>query len=85
MRKQHSLIYLVEFGIIGAGFAYLLAFSMPMQRQLIVLGVILMLYIAIGLMHHKSHHDVTLKVMLEYILVSALMFALFIFLNITRI
>lgn len=84
-RKHHTLLYFIEFGLIGLGFAFLLTMNMTFETQLVTLGGILAVYILIGLMHHNSHHDINTKVVLEYILVSALLFALFIFLNITRI
>lgn len=85
MRKNHALLYLIEFLIIGGGFSLILAMPMPFYAQLFVISVILSLYIIIGLLHHRTHHDISIKVVLEYILVSALIFALFVFLNITRI
>ena len=85
MRKNHVLLYCIEFLIIGGGFALILAVSMPFYTQLFVLSSVLSLYIVIGLLHHRTHHDISVKVVLEYILVSALIFALFVFLNITRI
>jgi len=85
MRNNHTLLYLVEFLIIGGGFALILTMPLTFYTQLFVLGAVLFLYIAIGLMHHRTHHDIGVKVVLEYILVSALIFALFVFLNITRI
>ena len=85
MKKHHSILYFVEFIVIGIGFAFLLTASMPIYSQLFVLGSILALYVAIGLFHHNTHHDIHVKVVLEYILVSALIFALFVFLNISRL
>lgn len=85
MKKNHGILYLVEFLIIGGGFALLLAGSLTMYYQLVVLGIILFLYVTIGLYHHNKHHDITMKIVLEYILISALIFALFVFLNISRI
>jgi len=85
MKKNHALLYLIEFLIIGGGFALILTFTLPFYTQLLIVSAILALYIVIGLMHHRTHHDINIKVVLEYILVSALIFALFIFLNIARI
>ncbi len=85
MKKHHSILYFLEFGIIGSGFAILLSISMKFYSQLAVVGTILILYIIIGLLHHRAHHDICIKVVLEYILISVLIFALFVFLNISRI
>jgi hypothetical protein len=85
MRKHHLLLYFIEFAIVGGGFALLLSFNFSLPLQLLILTFILGLYIVVGLIHHKTHRDINLKVVLEYILISALVFALFVFLNITRI
>ncbi|MDO8269819.1 MAG: hypothetical protein Q7T54_04075 [Candidatus Levybacteria bacterium] len=85
MRKHHTILYLVEFGVIGGGFALLLAMNPTFYMQLVILGFILVLYVIIGLIHHRSHRDISMKVVLEYILVSALIFALFVFLNVSKI
>jgi len=85
MKRKHLMVYLIEFAIIGGGFALLLAVSFPIYQQLTVLAGILFLYILVGLAHHKMHRDFHVKVMLEYILISAIIFSLFIFLNISRL
>jgi hypothetical protein len=85
MLKHHSFLYFIEFGIIGSGFAFLLAFPLNFYHQLTVVGISLLLYIIVGLLHHRMHHDINMKVVLEYILLSALVFALFVFLNISRL
>ena len=85
MRNTHSLLYLFEFGILGGGFAFLLIAKLPLYTQFWILGLLLTIYMTIGVVHHGKHHDIRAKVVLEYILVSALIFALFIFLNISRL
>lgn len=83
--KRHSYLYLIEFLIIGGGFAVMLALDLNFYTQLIMMVIILVLYVFLGLLHHGKHHDIHPKVVLEYILISVLIFALFIFINITRI
>lgn len=85
MRRQHITIYVAEFFLISLGFAFLLTSQLTFYNQMAVMLFILSLYVVIGLLHHNKHHDITLKVVLEYILISALLFALFVFLNITKI
>lgn len=85
MKQHHVLLYLIEFLVIGSGFAFLLTVVLPFYTQLFVISLILCLYFVIGLLHHRTHHDISMKVVLEYMLVSALIFALFIFLNIARL
>lgn len=85
MKRHHSVLYVAEFLVIAGGFALMLSLSLSLYLQLLTLLAILLLYIGIGLFHHNTHHDITAKVVLEYILISALVFALFVFLNISRI
>jgi hypothetical protein len=85
MKQHHIILYLIEFLIIGLGFVILLSFSLPFYNQLFILGLILSLYIIVGLLHHRTHHDISIAVVLEYILISALAFALFVFLNVSRL
>jgi hypothetical protein len=85
MKKHHNILYFFEFGLIALGFAVMLVIQMTIYYQLLLLGIILTIYIAIGLFHHNTHHDITIKVVLEYILISAIIFALFVFLNISRL
>ncbi len=85
MKKKHVVLYLVEFTLLGFGFAFLLLANLAFILQLSLLGGLLLFYTVIGLVHHNSHHDITIKVVLEYILISVLIIALFIFLNISRI
>lgn len=85
MKMHHSLLYVIEFAILGGGFAFLLVFNPPIYNQFLVLTVILFIYMFVGLAHHQTHKDIHIKVVLEYILVSAIVFALFVFLNISRL
>lgn len=84
MRKNHTLLYFFEFALIAGGFAFLLSVKLPLYTQSWILAAILITYMVLGLIHHGKDHDITTHVVLEYILVSALVFALFVFLNISR-
>lgn len=84
-RKHHLLLYFIEFLIIGMGFAFLLTFPMPFYSQLAAVAIILCVYNIIGLLHHRTHHDVSVSVVLEYVLISTIIFATFIFLNISKL
>ena len=85
MKRHHGLLYIIEFLIIGSGFAFLLTIPFPFYTQLSILLLILIIYVVTGLLHHRTHHDISIKVVLEYLLIGALVFALFIFLNIARL
>lgn len=85
MKKNHGILYLTEFCVLGAGFSLILALNLHFSMQVFILLSILLLYCGIGLFHHSKHRDITTKVVLEYILISAILFALFIFLNISKL
>lgn len=83
--KNHTYLYFLEFLVIGGGFGLMLTFDFGFNTQLLLLAFILASYIILGLFHHNKHHDIHPKVVLEYILISALIIALFVFINVTRI
>ena len=85
MKRHHVNLYLIEFVIIGGGFALLLSLSLPFYSQLLIIALMLVLYSAVGLLHHKTHRNITSKVVLEYTLVSVLILTLFVFLNIAKL
>lgn len=84
MKRHHGSFYLIEFVIIGGGFALLLSLSLPFYSQLVIIALMLILYSTVGLLHHKTHLNITSKVVLEYTLVSVLILTLFVFLNISK-
>ena len=85
MKRHHISLYFIEFIIIGGGFTLLLSLSLPFYSQLGIIALMLVLYSVVGLLHHKTHRNITSKVVLEYTLISVLIFTLFIFLNIAKL
>ncbi len=81
----HSWYYFVELLVLLFGFGLLFVLGSNIQIQLTVLAIILATYIGLGVLHHKIHHDLHPKIVVEYILISVLIFAAFVFLNITRL
>ena len=77
----HQMYYVIELFVLLAGFFALFAYSFDKNLQLLVLGVVLMFYIILGIIHHKVHHTLKSKIVIEYILISAIVFFAFIFLN----
>ena len=84
-RVPHHLYYIIELAILLLGFfgVYLLSGNLPLQEKALagVLGV----YAIMGIFHHKLHHTLRSKIVVEYILVSVLIFACFLFLNVTKL
>ena len=79
----HQLYYLLELLALLLGF-FIIFFSSGFYFQILSLVVLLVLYTTIGLIHQKIHHYLRSKIVVEYILVSAVLFAAFLFLNISK-
>lgn len=79
--SSHTIYYLLEASILGFGFLILLLLNLSFFIQIGMLLGILALYISMGLIHHRLHHDMHFKIVLEYFLISVLLFSLFLFLK----
>lgn len=82
---NHVAYYFIELFVLLIGFFLVLMFPSQFLIQLGILFCILVAYIMIGLLHHASNHDLKRKIALEYILVSAIIFGAFLFLNAHRL
>lgn len=86
MKKyRHHIYYFLEFGVLLAGFILVSAFSYNIYLQLLFLGLTLVSYVMLGVIHHEIHHSMKIKIMVEYLLVSLIILAAFVFLNSTRL
>lgn len=86
MRKiPHVIYYLIELIILASGFYYIYRVASSFQIQLIVLSLILIFYTIFGILHHEMHHSLYKKIVIEYVLISLIILALFVFLNIGKI
>ncbi len=81
---HHSFYYFFELLILLTGFAAV-SFASSFHTQLIILFLLLASYTGIGILHHRLHHTVKAKIVIEYILISAIIFATFLFLNTNKI
>jgi len=81
-RLPHQVYYLIELLILLGGFytVYRLAGNYNLQEGVFV-GV-LVVYTLFGIYHHKLHHTLRMKIVIEYILVSTLILACFLMLHI---
>lgn len=77
--RTHLVHYTTILGIILLGIALLILFSANRGIQLVILITISLLYLAYGILHHSLEHDLTLKIVVEYVLVAVLAIVLFIF------
>lgn len=76
MRREHTVYYFLEAVLLSSGF-FVLLLTENAYNQGVLLLALLFMYIVIGAIHHKVSHDINLKIMLEYVLISALVFSVF--------
>lgn len=81
----HQVYYLVELGVLVSGFFLIVLLSFNFLLQLMTLLIVLILYSALGIFHHKLHHALHAKIVVEYILISGVIFASFLFLTISSL
>ena len=78
---EHHTYYFIELFMLLFGFFMMFAFSYNTTLQFMILMLTLFSYITIGFIHHRVKHTFSSKIVLEYILISSLILAGFIFLN----
>lgn len=83
--STHILFYILEVALIVGTFLIILTLGLTLWNEIALLSSMLLGYIVLGILHHRIHHDIKGRVVLEYILVSVLVLSLYLFLNITRI
>ena len=84
-RIPHQFYYILELLVLTFGFLLIVLLSFSLYFQTISLAFVLIIYSFLGLLHHGLHHTLRRKIVIEYILISAVIFTAFIFFNIGRI
>lgn len=84
-RIPHQFYYILELLVLTLGFFLIVIVSFNLYFQAISLISVLIIYSLLGLLHHALHHTLRRKIVVEYILVSAVIFTAFIFLSIGKI
>lgn len=79
--SRHINYYIFEAAILGLGFFAVYALSLPFTYQMFLIAGLVLLYSVMGIIHHSVKHDIHAKIVLEYILISALVFSIFLFLK----
>lgn len=85
LRAHDIFFYLLELIAVGGAFILLLTIDFSFAEQIGIMVGALVVYAGAGILHHHLHHTLHIKVVMEYVLISFLAFAIFIFLNIVRI
>lgn len=79
LHKNHLVHYLIILGIIALGIGSVILLSSNKNMQLIMVLAVSLFYLCYGIFHHFLEHDITIKIVVEYVLVTLLVVALFIF------
>lgn len=79
--RGHIVHYLIITGIVALGISVTSLFSANRQIQLLSAIAAAFLYLCYGVLHHHLEHDLTIKIVVEYVLVALLAMALFIFVS----
>ncbi len=70
--KTQYLYYLLLLGILSAGFILFLSFSSNPQMQMAIVTLTSFFYVGFALFHHFLNKDLSVKVVIEYVLIAAL-------------
>ena len=70
--KKHTGYYLSLFAILLLGLILIVVSSPNIRFQSVVLLLTVVFYILWGLLHHFINHELTYKIMIEYVLIGLL-------------
>jgi hypothetical protein len=70
--KKHSLYYSLLGGILFCGFLLFLSFATNPQAQMMIVLLTSFFYVGFALFHHHLNHDLSAKVVVEYVLIATL-------------
>ncbi len=77
--KSHHFYYLFLFFIFLAGIIVISVLQFSKQLQIAILMMLAIFYVILGVVHHKIHHILTPKIVIEYIAIATLGIALILF------
>lgn len=81
----HQFYYLLELAVLLSGFFLIYLFSFSFIFQLLTLILVLIFYSGLGILHHRLHHALAMRIVIEYILISLVIMASFLFINTGKI
>ncbi|MGH7246286.1 MAG: hypothetical protein ACREGI_05150 [Candidatus Levyibacteriota bacterium] len=70
--KKHFWYYISFLLILGAGLFLIAKTNADKQFQMSAVLLLAFLYIVWGTLHHAIHHSITVKIVLEYVVVAML-------------
>lgn len=82
LKKHHGFYYFAELLVILCGFFSLYMLRGDFMLQQVTLITVLIIYALMGILHHALHHTLRIRIVVEYVIISILVFACFLFLKI---
>jgi hypothetical protein len=77
--RNHVIHYLIIIGIVALGLSIASLFSGNKMVQFIGFFATACGYVGYAIVHHRLEHDLTIKIVIEYILIGLLPLVLFLF------
>ena len=78
--KEHIVYYISLFAVLTLGMFIALKMSYNKQTQLLVVVITTFFYVVLGIIHHKANHDLSTKIVIEYVLIGSLAMTIIAFL-----
>ena len=79
MDKKHLYHYGFIVLLFAMGLTVIAIFSPTKQLQMLFVLLIAICYIGWGIVHHAIHHDLTAKIVIEYVLIASLGISIILF------
>lgn len=70
--ESHFGYYISLAAILFMGFYIAFLFSYSQELQMLVIVLTAFFYVGWGVLHHALHHELTTKIVIEYILIGAI-------------
>lgn len=70
--KKHTIYYLSLVLILGLGALFFFQASYDRQLQLYILLIMFLFYFVFGMAHHFANHDLSIKIVVEYLLMGGI-------------
>lgn len=78
--KKHTGYYLSLIIILALGIFLSLQTSGDRQLQMLIMVMTVFFYVLWGILHHLLEHDLSIKIMIEYVLMGSLAMSIILFL-----
>lgn len=70
--KKHLGYYISLLFILFLSVMLIVQFSYSKQLQMLTVVMATLIYIVLGIIHHKENHDLSSKIVIEYVLIGSL-------------